>query len=690
YEVKLTGGVPDFAWIRTVFVQIAAALEHAHLMGIIHRDLKPENILIRAGSDEPVLIDFGLGKQLDSSSMEEALALTKTGVAIGTPAFMAPEQIDAKVYGKVSTAADVWGLGTTLYYCLTGTNPYSGQSPLNLFKSILTKAPPRANDADSEIPKTLNDICFACMNRDQASRPSASEVFDRLDGVTQEDSYEARKTSPKFALIFLFLLTAMGVGYLLNRLQKDESPRQGPSIELTAGSQEVIDPYYQMSGHTDDPEARVEIMIGETKIALKTSPSSLGAGRDFVAKMRLGAEENDIVIRVTDKQGFSSQLTHKVRWRKRLRVSKSGAGDFLTLSKAVEFAPVGSMLFVDGGVYKENLTIDRDIDIICDTKQAAVLIGKRRSPLIVKNGKILLKGFKVHYQSTSKKERPALLVETGKLTLVNCEVRSDTGAAAIVNGGDHVFEKCGFVNSLCGLVARDVKLSLRGCWFRNNLQDGVVVSGGRSDLYFFKCQFNENRMGGFVSKGGTASFESCEFYSNRKHGVEVHGVSTLRMTGCKLSKNKTGMASWNSTIMMAKSEIDECRQSGISLLSKSTFVCKDVGVRKNGHSGISVSEGSIAEIKGCRLIENASFGVAVALDGSLAIVKDTMCVGNRQGGMRVTTGARLEANAVSLINNEGYGLKLRDRGSSAKIAEVKFEGNKEGEIEEPPGTKLER
>jgi serine/threonine-protein kinase len=115
--------------------KIARALHAAHEAGIVHRDVKPANVLI--GSDgEPVLVDFGLAHDTDS----EEPGLTHTGERVGTPAYMAPEQVSGR--GAIDRRTDVYGLGATLYECMTLHSPFVSSAREDLYSWSLHAPPP--------------------------------------------------------------------------------------------------------------------------------------------------------------------------------------------------------------------------------------------------------------------------------------------------------------------------------------------------------------------------------------------------------------------------------------------------------------------------------------------------------------------------------------------------------------------
>jgi serine/threonine protein kinase len=154
--------------------KIARAVHHAHEQGVVHRDLKPANVLLDERG-EPLVSDFGLAKLHDA-----AIDLTQTGIILGTPAYMAPEQA-AGTSRDIGPHTDVWALGVMAYELLVGRRPFVGESSNDVRQSILSEEPPRLRSLCANVEPALEEIILFCLEKDPEHRcPSALLLADNI------------------------------------------------------------------------------------------------------------------------------------------------------------------------------------------------------------------------------------------------------------------------------------------------------------------------------------------------------------------------------------------------------------------------------------------------------------------------------------------------------------------------------
>jgi hypothetical protein len=167
----------EFGAAAQMMRAIALAVAEAHRFGIVHRDLNPRNVLVNR-SGEPVITDFGVALRLGADDDR----LTRPGERVGTPAYMAPEQIDGDL-AAVGPATDVYALGVILYWMLAGRLPFRAEDFDALRTRILEGEPARPSALRHELPLALEDICLRAMARRIADRyATAREVADALTG----------------------------------------------------------------------------------------------------------------------------------------------------------------------------------------------------------------------------------------------------------------------------------------------------------------------------------------------------------------------------------------------------------------------------------------------------------------------------------------------------------------------------
>ncbi|NUP56150.1 MAG: protein kinase [Gemmatimonadaceae bacterium] len=163
---------------------IAAGLQVAHDLKIVHRDLKPENVMIRPdadGGERAVVMDFGLAKERRAGA--ELQKLTATGIILGTPEFMSPEQLRGR---PLDARTDVYSLALMTFEMLTGTLPFTGRTQQEMMISRLRNEPTHLRAVDRELPEAMEHVLLKAMSRDADARyPSATEFAGALAAAAQ-------------------------------------------------------------------------------------------------------------------------------------------------------------------------------------------------------------------------------------------------------------------------------------------------------------------------------------------------------------------------------------------------------------------------------------------------------------------------------------------------------------------------
>jgi serine/threonine-protein kinase len=256
-----------------IICQTLSALQAAHDAHIVHRDLKPDNIFVTKFGDRNdfvKLLDFGISKIMDQESVSK---LTRTGMVVGTPCYMSPEQ--AKGARDLDYRVDIYAIGVILYEALTGRCPFEGETYNEIIFKIVAEPFPTPASLNPVIPKNLENIVLKAMSRDVSSRyESASSMRDELKAVWLDDrngvGSPLATNATALADASPFTPTGLKVVGMAGGLQSTAAPADSlrASVEPATPSAWTVDKQNDISPPTNKNRALVGILIGVAVVLL--------------------------------------------------------------------------------------------------------------------------------------------------------------------------------------------------------------------------------------------------------------------------------------------------------------------------------------------------------------------------------------------------------------------------------------
>lgn len=279
------GELPVHDAVR-ILREIASALEFAHSHGVVHRDVKPDNILLSGGS--AMVTDFGVAKALSvSTTSEHNASVTSLGVALGTPAYMAPEQAAADT--RVDHRADIYGFGCLAYEMLCGSTPFGGRSASGTLAAQVSETPESLERRRPSVPPLLVGLVMRCLEKNPADRPQhASEIVLALDAMstpssgTRPATAGASRRTPMVLGIAALLVAGGSAAFVASRSSRSATDAASHSIAvLPFVSADTANEFFA-DGMTDDLASALGKVEG-LRVAARSSAFSF-KGRNIDVK----------------------------------------------------------------------------------------------------------------------------------------------------------------------------------------------------------------------------------------------------------------------------------------------------------------------------------------------------------------------------------------------------------------------
>jgi len=269
---------------------LGRAVAYAHQQGVIHRDLKPSNVMLDAESGQPVLMDFGLAKEVTL----EGSQLTRSGEILGTPAYMSPEQA-AGQQEQIGPRSDVYALGAVLYELLCGQPPFSGNMGEVVLK-VQSEEPTPLRKLAGPIHRDLETVCLKAMAKDPAERyASAAELAEDLERFHAGEPIKARRRSiaarlcrtvakrPVLSVLIAAALVAITLsGYLVVQGQRERA---------IAGLLASLEAEFDAGDWSPDALAKMDATLGQLALV---APQQEATGRTRLAQRFAAAVETEL------------------------------------------------------------------------------------------------------------------------------------------------------------------------------------------------------------------------------------------------------------------------------------------------------------------------------------------------------------------------------------------------------------
>ncbi len=349
-----------------------------------------------------------------------------------------------------------------------------------------------------------------------------------------------------------------------------------------------------------------------------------------------------------------------------ITVSKNGEGQFASITEAIRNVPAGTRIFIDPGIYKESLVLDKSVELTSNNPAGEVRIEATGSPCVfVQEADVTLRGIILRVQGApAGKPVPAAGITSGRLTLFNCALSSETGAGLIASGEKtdvfatkcwvhdckeegvlviaHAraqFEDCDLSGSpSANVLARaSGSILLRRCKIHDGAHQGITATQ-EGQIVAENCDIGKNgEKGANIVDGGKLTLYRCQVLNNQENGVWLGMNSTGSLQDCILVGNVSagvGVGD-NATATILRCRAQNNQHHGIWIGRGGYGIVRDCDIGTNGWTGVSVIDGGKGEFYHCQVFNNKEDGVKIGAN-SVCSLQDCFVFGNAAVGISVS------------------------------------------------------
>jgi len=538
---------------------------HSRTPPFVFRDLKPANVMIHATNGRPVLIDFGLARQI----------IAVGGTAVGTWGYVPFEQ----VLGKAEGRSDLYALGAMMHSLLSGRQPdveyrRALRSGLDLEHALRNLFPPLEPLVPGTPPALSRVIETA----------TAFAVQDRFhDAVEMAGALRDAMTSPGGIAVLGPVESSVQVASdaVTATVQRQAVPhRYNSPIPTGARAGPLVVPQQAPGGafhpepQTEEADQAVPFVTAATPAAAMASPATGSAAGSDGGRIMVVPEGGKVRLPRWQPVAPNPAAPAGKPPTQCLTVSPSGAAQYTSIAAALQAAFTGARIEVHPGHYLESLVITRPVELVgVGAVEDIVIESAETSCVLMQAEAAILRGITFQLQPASGGSRfYGVNIPMGRLLLDNCQVLSTAPACVAIHGKgtNPIIRHCRLQNGLERTIT--VYDYARGLIEDSEIGGGAmpVRISSHANPLFRKCLIHGGRFGGVgVAEQGRGRFEECDIVENGHHGVSVRHTSYVVLSRCVISRN-----GWNAVSVTDNSgaTVEHCDLTGNR---RSTWDVKD-------------------------------------------------------------------------------------------------------------------